>query len=67
MSIDELLVTVQAIREKEKSERTFTAAVNGIDLEQQQSELEDITTLKGRQANQEGFGIGQGIGAIELG
>ena len=64
LSIDELLATLKAIREKEHRNNKFLAAMQGIDLEE---EKEDITTLKGIHANKEGFGIGMGLGYVSEG
>lgn len=61
LSIDELLATLKAIREKENRHNKFLAAIQGVDLDE---EKEDITTLKGIHANKEGFGIGLGLGYI---
>lgn len=65
MSVDELLLTIKAIREREKNERNFIAAVNGIDMSAEESKG-DITDLKGFAANQEGFGVGAGIEVLNL-
>ena len=65
MCVEELIVTVNAIREKESRDRKFAAALQGIDLDEEE-ELNDITDLKGLAAAQEGFGIGMGLGYIEI-
>ena len=64
LSIDELLATLKAVRDKEHRNNKFLAAMQGIDLEE---EKEDITTLKGIHANKEGFGIGMGLGYVSEG
>lgn len=57
--MDELLLTLKAIRDKDSQQRKFLAAIQGIDLEE--NEKEDIADLKGVHA-QDGFGIGMGLG-----
>ena len=45
----------------------FFAAINGVDLDEKQEEPKDILDLKNsRIAQQEGFGIGEGLGFLEL-
>ena len=47
----------------------FQAAINGIDVdnEKQEEVPQDISALKNsRLASQEGFGIGEGLGFLEL-
>jgi hypothetical protein len=65
LSVEELIVTVNAIREKESRDRKFAAAIQGIDLDAEEV-VEDITDLKGFAAAQEGFGIGFGLGYMEI-
>jgi len=65
MCVEELIVTVNAIREKESRDRKFSAALQGIDLDEEEV-LNDITDLKGLAAAQEGFGIGLGLGYMEI-
>ena len=71
LSVDELLITVNALREREDRERQFLAALQGIDLnESEGSESEsdgDIVDLTGYAASQAGFGINMGIGHMEIG
>ena len=63
LSIDELLAILNASREREKREKTFLAAINGVDLEQEQKAPEDVTALMSSSiASKEGFGIGEGLG-----
>lgn len=64
MSIEELLATLDAMRKKESAHQKFLAAIQGIELEENASEEDDITSLKGFQAQQEGFGIGLGLGHL---
>ena len=47
-------------------DRKFFAAIEGIDLDEQEEPLGDITKLNGYQAAQEGFGIGMGLGYMEI-
>ena len=65
---EELLVTLNASREKERRDRIFFAALQGVDLEAEEPDPvnNDIVKLKGYQAQQEGFGIGMGLGYMEI-
>jgi hypothetical protein len=65
LCVEELIVTVNAIREKESRDRKFAAAIQGIDLDAEEV-VDDITDLKGLAAAQEGFGIGFGLGYMEI-
>jgi len=65
MCVEELIVTVNAIREKESRDRKFSAALQGIDLDEEEA-VNDITDLKGLVAANEGFGIGFGLGYMEI-
>ena len=46
------------------ADKKFLAGLQGIDLEEESSQDEDITSVKGIRANQDGFGIGLGLGHI---
>ena len=69
---EELLVTLNAMRERERRDRVFFAALQGVDIEDSNdggvdtSKNSDITTLSGYSAAQEGFGIGFGLGFSEI-
>ena len=57
---------LNASREKEEREMKFNAAINGVDIEGSK-EPEDVAALKNsRLASEEGFGIGEGLGFLEL-
>lgn len=60
LSVEEVLFTLKAIREKDERDKKFSAAIQGIDLDDTQAP--DITTLSGGQAAKAGFGIGMGLG-----
>lgn len=62
LTIEELLTTIEAIRERENNQRKFDAAMQGIDLDAETERPRDITTLTGREAAKAGFGIGMGLG-----
>lgn len=62
MSIEELLVTLDAMRKKDAADKKFLAALQGVDLDENSSEGEDIAKITGFRAEQEGFGIGEGLG-----
>ena len=67
LSINELLAIINASREREKRERSFLVAINGIDLEEQNKEPEDVTALKNSKiASDEGFGVGEGLGFMSM-
>jgi hypothetical protein len=66
LSLDELMATVNASREKEKREREILAAVNGIDMNEEVVDT-DIVDNQGYVAQQEGFGINEGLGHMEMG
>jgi hypothetical protein len=61
--MEELLATLTAMRKQLEAEQKFMAALQGVDLEEKSSN-DDITNLKGFTAQQEGFGIGIGLGHI---
>jgi hypothetical protein len=62
LSLDELMATLNAARDREHRERKFLAAMQGIDLDEDK-EPEDITSLiDARTARDEGFGINEGLG-----
>lgn len=67
LCVDELIAILNAMREKEEREHKFLAAIQGIDLEENQQDIGDITELKGFQAREEGFGINMGLGYMEVG
>lgn len=68
LSLDELFAIIKASREKENREQRFVAAINGIDVDSNEEKAtQDILSLRGSQAYDEGFGVGAGIGVVELG
>lgn len=67
LSIDELNAILEASRGKEEREMKFTAAMNGVDLEESNKEPEDIAQLQNPNvAEKEGFGVGEGLGFWDL-
>lgn len=68
LSVEELSAILDASREKEKRGNKFLAAINGVELDEEESaEPVDISSLKNSmQASQEGFGINEGLGFLEL-
>ena len=52
------------MRKKDMADKKFLAALQGVDLEENSSGEDDITSLKGFQAQQDGFGIGLGLGHV---
>jgi len=67
LSLDELTALLDASRKKDYDDKKFMAAMNGVDLESETPENSDIVDLKGFAASQEGFGIDQGIGVMQMG
>jgi hypothetical protein len=67
LSINELNALVKALRDKEYREMKFHAAMNGVDLDEGDKDSGDINELKNsRIAKDEGFGVGEGLGFMEL-
>lgn len=71
--MNELMVTLKAIRDKEDRERKFLAAMEGIDLDsksekEEEKVEEDVTKLMNpHTASKEGFGVGEGLGFMQMG
>mgnify|MGYP003704613813 FL=1 len=61
--MEELLATLTAMRNRTEAEQKFLAALQGVDLDEKSSH-DDITNLKGFTAQNEGFGIGLGLGHV---
>lgn len=62
-----MLATIKAIYAKEDRQKKFQAALQGIELEENESydeKTQDVTSLTGYQANKAGFGIGVGLGHV---
>lgn len=54
-------------RKKESEDRKFLAAVNGVEMENDEKATEDVTDLLNSNiAAQEGFGINEGLGFMQL-
>ena len=67
LSLEELMALLDVSRKKDYEDKKFIAAINGVDLEEQSPANEDIVDLKGFAANQDGFGVDQGIGVMRMG
>ena len=68
LSLEELMATINSMRDREKRERVFIAAINGIDLGENSAEPDsDIIDNVGHVAQKEGFGIGEGLGFMQMG
>jgi hypothetical protein len=68
------MATISALREKEKRDKEFLAAINGVDLNggstepSKESDSRDIIDLMNPHiAKDEGFGVGEGLGFMQLG
>ena len=60
-----MLATIDASRKKEQAHQKFLAALQGVDLDEESFERnEDIAKITGFRAQQDGFGIGEGLGHI---
>lgn len=73
LCFEELVATINAMREREQRERKFLAALQGVDLDEEITSSEsvgnkygDIVDVNGYKAAQEGFGIGMGLGYAEF-
>jgi len=61
--------TLEASRKKDYEDKKFAASIQGVELDESASNDsdKDITSLQGWQAQEEGFGIGEGLGLMQLG
>ena len=67
ISLEELTAILDASRKKEYEDKKFSAAIQGVELDENASkEMFDIADLTGFAASQEGFGIGEGVGIINM-
>jgi hypothetical protein len=67
LSIDELNALLKASRDKEEREMKFFAAINGVELDENQETPQDVTALQNPMTSQkEGFGVGEGLGFLEF-
>lgn len=67
LSLDELMVTLNAIRDKDHRDKKFLAAMQGVDIDEGQEEIEDVTSLNNKRvAEAEGFGINEGLGFMVM-
>lgn len=64
ISVDELLSTLNAHRKSQREQQKFLAAIQGIDLSD--DEPRDIAELNGSDAAIAGFGVGMGIGHSKM-
>lgn len=61
------MATIEAIRSKDNNDKKFVAAINGVDLENNEEVMEDVTDLNSaRVAQKEGFGINEGLGFMQM-
>lgn len=65
LSIDELLATLNAHRKQKREEQKFLAALQGVDLSD--DEPRDIASVQGYEAVEQGFGVGVGLGYVKVG
>ena len=66
--MEELMATLEAANKRDARDKKFLAALQGVDLDEDSSKEEnDIVQVKGFMANQEGFGIGLGLGHVTEG
>lgn len=64
LSVDELLSILNAQRKLQREQQRFFAAIQGIDLSD--DEPRDILDLSGYDAATAGFGVGMGIGHAQM-
>jgi len=81
ISMPELLAILEASRKNKNEERKFSAALQGVKIDDPETtksfddikrramgydtETNDVASLRGSLAEQEGFGVGQGLGYKE--
>jgi hypothetical protein len=62
------MAIIEAIRNKDNNDKRFIAAVNGVDLEEQEEKPGDVSDLlNARVAKDEGFGFNEGLGFMQMG
>lgn len=67
LSLDELMATLNASRDKEHRNMKFLAAMQGIDIDEDSKEPEDVSELMDAKiARDEGFGFNEGLGFMQL-
>jgi hypothetical protein len=67
LSLEELMVTLNASRDKEHRNMKFLAAMQGIDIDEDSKESGDVSELmNSRIAQSEGFGFNEGLGFMQL-
>jgi hypothetical protein len=67
LSLEELNALLEATRKKDYEDKKFMAAIQGVDLDESNQEVEDITTLRNpRIASEEGLGFNEGLGFLQL-
>ena len=67
LSLEELIAILDAKRKKDYEDKKFLAAIQGVDLDENSGENEDVTTLQNpSRASKEGFGLNEGLGFIQL-
>jgi hypothetical protein len=60
------MAIIEAIRNKDNNDKKFLAAVNGVDLEEEEKtgNVEDLNDKKS--ATEEGFGINEGLDFMQM-
>ena len=67
LSLEELTALIDFSRKKDLEDKRFSAALQGVELDEPQESVSDIADLKGYAAGKEGFGIGLGLGFMSIG
>lgn len=67
LSLEELTALLDISRKKDREDKKFSAALQGVELDEPAEELRDIAELSGYSASREGFGIGLGLGFMSIG
>ena len=67
LSLEELTALLDISRKKDREDKKFSAALQGVELDEPAEDVRDIAELSGYSASREGFGIGMGLGFMSMG
>jgi hypothetical protein len=62
------MAILEASRKKDYNDKKFAASIQGLDLDEsvENESSSDVTSLQGWKAQEEGFGIGEGLALMTL-
>lgn len=60
------MAIIEVIRKKDNDDKRFLAAVNGIDLDEEEKTSDVSDLMNARIAKDEGFGVGEGLGFMQM-